>query len=304
MIKDFLLPLALTAAAAGPVSAEVPRVVADMPVIGALVGQVMGDLGQPEVLVPSGSDLHHYQLRPSQARSLQDAGLLVWVGPALTPWLEQPLTGLGRDVQSLTLLDLPGTRHRDFDAGHDADHDADGHDHGGHPTDPHAWLDPDNGRVWLAAIAAALSAQDPEHAATYAANAARAEAEITALDDELRARLTPLAGKPFVVPHDAYGYFTGHFGLAPALAVSAGDAASPSAARLQAIRDQIRASGASCAFAEANHDSRLLDAVTDGGDLRRGAELDPEGSNIAPGPDLYAATLRNMGNALADCLSD
>lgn len=309
----------LTLTCALPAHAEAPRVVTDLPAVAALVQQVMGDLGQPAILVETGSDAHDYQLRPSQARSLQQADLLIWIGPEMTPWLERMATGLGDDVTLLTLLDLPGTHRQDYGAAaghdhahedghehHDEHHDGhengheDGHDHSG--LDPHAWLDAGNGQFWLGAIAETLGQKDPANAETYAANAARARDDLAALDAELAARLAPLAGKPFVVFHDAYGYFTSHYGLMPAIAVSPGDASTASAARLTGIRDRIGHEGAACAFPEANHDPGLIAAVIEGTGLREGAALDPEGSLLPTGPDHYAATLRALAGSLADCL--
>ena len=305
----------LTLACALPAQAEVPRVVTDLPAVAALVQQVMGDLGQPETLIEAGSDAHHYQLRPSQARSLQETQLLIWIGPELTPWLERLASGMGHETTSLALMDLPGTHRQDFGASaadehdhgheHEDEHEAEAeaaqdHDHSG--LDPHAWLDPGNGQLWLGAIADALSTRDPENAETYAANAARARDDLAALDVELRSSLAPLAGKPFVVFHDAYGYFTSHYGLMPAVAISLGDASTPSAARLSEIRDRIRTDGAICIFPEANHDAGLIAAVSDGTELRQGQPLDPEGSLLPAGPDHYTALLRAMARSLTDCL--
>ncbi|WJS86230.1 zinc ABC transporter substrate-binding protein [Paracoccus sp. TOH] len=303
-----LLLAAALGATALPARAEVPRVVTDIPAIGSLVQQVMGDLGAPEVLLEAGGDPHHYQLRPSQARSLQDAELLIWVGPSLTPWLERGASALPKGSRSLTLLDRPETHRRDYGGGngHDHggahDHAGDGHDHPHSGTDPHAWLDPANGQAWLQAIAAALSERDPDHAAAYAANAEKAAAEIAALDGELKAGLGPAQGKRFVVFHDAYGYFTGHYGLEPAIPVSLGDASTPSAARLRAIREEIAEQGAVCAFPEANHDPKLIAAVTEGSPVRQGAPLDPEGRGSQSGAALYGVILRGMAQTLTDCL--
>ena len=283
-------------------SAEVPRVVTDMPVVASLVQQVMGDLGQPAALLEAGADPHHYQLRPSQARSLQEAGLLVWIGPQMTPWLERASAGLAAGAATLTLLDLPETHRQDFGAA-DNDHAHDDPAHGGHADlDPHAWLDPKNAEVWLDAIAKALAAADPEHAATYAANAAAARAALARLDAELQASLAPVAGKPFVVLHDAYGYFTSHYGLPPAIPVSLGDASTPSAARLAETRARVTAEAAVCAFPEANHDPSLIATVIEGTPIREGAALDPEGTLLPPGPDHYPETLRALAQALRNCL--
>ena len=42
----------------------------------------------------------------------------------------------------------------------------------------------------------------------------------------------PVKDRPFIAFHDAYGYFTAHYGLTMAGTVSAGDAAAPGARHL------------------------------------------------------------------------
>lgn len=312
----------LISAAALPASAEVPRVVTDLPITASLVQQVMGDLGQPDLLLDKGADPHHFQLRPDQARALSRADLLIWVGPEMTPWLDRGAESLASDTSALLLLAVPQTHRIAFaeaeaeaESGDHHDDHADSHDHaGGHDhghghdhdhsgLDPHAWLDPENALTWLDAIAGALAEADPENAETYAANAADAHRQIAALDAELRTELAPYTDQRFVVFHDAYGYFTQHYGLHPAIPVSLGDASAPSAGQLGAIRDRIAAEKAACAFPEANHDSRLLATAIEGSEARLGAPLDPGGSTHEPGPELYAQTLRSIGQALSECLS-
>jgi zinc transport system substrate-binding protein len=170
--------------ASTPALAEVPTVVTDIPPVHALVAEVMGDLGQPELLLGKGADEHDFQLRPSQAAAVADADLVVWIGPELTPWLGSALEIRPEGAARLDLLHAPETEVRQYgEPGHDEhDHEAEGHDdaaededeHEGHAhdgIDPHAWLDPGNGKAWLGLIAARLAELDPENAATYAANA-------------------------------------------------------------------------------------------------------------------------------------
>lgn len=309
----FSLPLAL-ALLPVPVMAETPRVVTDIPPVHALVAQVMGDLGVPDLLLDRGADAHGFALRPSQAAGLQRADLVVWIGPEMTPWLDRSLQGLGAKARNLGLLAAAGTYRRDFDDGgdhghdhddHEDDHDHDhdhGHSHDG--IDPHAWLDPANALHWLDLIAAELSALDTGNAATYAANAATAKAGITALDRQLAADLAPLHGRRFVVTHDAYGYFTDHYGLANAGSLAHGDAATPGAARLQGLRATLAADHVICAFPEVNHDPRLLHTVLEGSTVRLGPALDPEGSAVEPGPQAYAAILTGLAGNLRACLTD
>lgn len=303
---------ALALMAAGPVAAQPPRIVTDTPITASLVQQVTGDLAQVQVLLPKGADAHHHQMRPSDAQGLQDAGLLVWTGPELTPWLDRAAASVAAGIPQLRLLEVPGTHLRAYteDHGHDHDHDH-GHDHGhdhdhAHDhagTDPHAWLDPANAQLWLTAIADMVAKADPDNAAQYASNAATAAQQIADLDARIQAQLSPHRQASIVVFHDAYGYFTDHFGLRPAIAVSLGDASTPSAARLGGIRDQIAQTEAACAFPEYGGDPRLVQTVIEGTAVRMGDELAPEGGVLDSGPALYGDVLTGLADALADCLS-
>lgn len=286
-------------------SAEVPRVVTDIAPVHSLVAMVMGDLGTPDLLVDKGADSHSFQLRPSQASSLQDADLIIWIGPEMTPWLDRTLDGLETNATRIDLLAATVTQTRSY-----ADEGA--HDHTAEPkpedrahdgTDPHAWLDPHNAAQWLALIAAELAILDPENAATYAANAATGTARIAATEAEITNLLAPVKAKPFVVYHDAYGYFTAYFGLTVAGEIALGDASSPSAAKLAALRATLAAASATCIFPETNHDPKLLIQLAEGTPIRTGAALDPEGANLSPGPGLYPALLRALAATLSDCLS-
>lgn len=307
-----LILAVLLAARLGPAAAAAPEIVADTPLTGALVQDVLGDLGEVRVLLSQGANVHHYQMRPSEARALQSADLLIWIGPELTPWLARAAGNLG-DGQDLVLLHSTGTRLQDFvgsgpdevahgaqdDDEHDDGHDDD-HDHGG--VDPHAWLDPDNAQAWVAAIADRLALMDPDNAGRYRANATAAVDRIAVLDDDLKARLAPLADSPFIVFHDAYGYFVTHFGLAPPIAISLGDASTPTAYRLSEIRTRVSQSGARCAFPEYGHDPALIGSVLQDSDGRIAGEIDPAGQGIAAGPDFYGRLMRDLAGRLASCL--
>lgn len=331
-----------------PAFAEVPKVVTDIHPVHALVAQVMGDLGTPELLLERGASEHDFQLRPSQAAGLAEADLVVWIGPELTPWLDRALEGIGGEGARLGLLAVPGTVVQEWsedgahgheghdhgaeeaksEGGHDHDHGhdhaeevkaGDGHDHGhdhgteaahaeGHDhahegSDPHAWLEPENAKVWLGAIAAKLAELDPVNAATYAANAEAAAARVDAVDAEVAALLEPVKGKPVVVYHDAYGYFAAHYGLEIFGSVALGDATAPGAARLSELRAGVEGGASVCVFPEAQHDPALIEQLAEGTGAKVGAALDPNGSTQEPGPGAWEGTLRALAAAMAECVT-
>ncbi len=326
----YIIALLLTSTAA---LAEVPRVVTDIPPVHSLTAAVMGDLGTPDLLLDRGASPHSFALRPSQAAAVADSDLVIWVGPQLTPWLESALANRPEGAGVLGLLAAKETHRRDFAPGehedHDAaggedhpeepghddhDHDDHGHDAQGHDdhaeddhghthtgTDPHAWLDPANGTAWLGLIADELSRRDPEHAAIYAANAAKAAAAIAAADAEAAATLAPVKDRPFVAFHDAYGYFDAHYGLTLAGTVALGDAASPGARHLAELKDKMSGGAVLCIYPEVQHDPALVLQMAEGTGVTVGGALDPSGSGMEPGPDLYPALLVSLARTLAAC---
>lgn len=289
----YIISIALASLLSLPARADVPRVVTDLPPVGSLVAQVMGDLGAPVVLLDNGADAHAFQLRPSQAADVAEAQAIIWIGPQMTPWLDRAMAGRSTKGMDLQLLAVPGTVLLNF-----ADDHAD-HDHG--RTDPHAWLDPANAAVWLAAISGVLSEFDPANAATYAANAATAQIDLQRLDADLQALLAPAKDRPLVVFHNAYTYFASRYGLNVVGAISDGDAASPGAAHLRDLQSRI-GEGPVCLFPEANHDPKLLATLAETPGVKIGAELDPEGSAQPIGPTLYEDMMRAMAQAIADCV--
>ena len=116
------------------------------------------------------------------------------------------------------------------------------------------------------------------------------------------ALLAPVRDLPFVAFHDAYGYYTGHFGLTLAGTVALGDASTPGAQRLAGLRDLVEHDGAVCLFPEVGHDPALIAQLAEGTGVRIGGALDPAGTALDPGPQAYGALLTDMAQALADCL--
>ena len=312
-----LLSLCLTAAwLAGPAYADRPRVAVDIAPIHSLVAQVMEGIGMPDLIIQPGATPHEYSLRPSEAAALQSADLVFWIGPDLTPWLEEAIETLAPAADLTTLMDIDGTvqlefredavfeahdhsDHADEDDHDDHDDHADHGDHAGH--DPHAWLSPKNAMTWLEVIAGRLSAVDPVNSDAYVANAASGRAAIEALRDEVDAALDPVRGRAFIVFHDAYQYFETDFDVSASGAISISDASDPSPARIAEIRGQIAEQGVDCVLAEPQFNPGLVATVLRGSDAQMGI-VDPLGADLELGAELYPQLIRNLSNALAECL--
>jgi zinc transport system substrate-binding protein len=195
-------------------------------------------------------------------------------------------------------------------AGHGHEHGGRSHEVGGHELlhahqgiDPHAWLDPVNGMVWLGVIADVLAERDPAHAALYEANAAAAREKLQGLLAELEATLQPVRGRGFVVFHDSFQYFENRFGVEAVGAISFADASAPGPRRLQEVREAIAAAGVRCVLAEPQFDPGLVETVAEGQGVRV-REIDPLGVGLEPGPELYAELLQGVAGTLVECLRE
>lgn len=203
-----------------------------------------------------------------------------------------------------------GNEHGHEDHGHDAHHDEHDHedhdDHAGHDhdgVDPHAWLAPENGKVWLSVIAAELSEIDPANAETYAANAAAGQAEIDATVAALRTELAPLKAQGFIVFHDAYQYFEQAFDLAALGSISIGDASDPSVARIAELREAVAEFEPVCVFSEPQFNAGLVSTVIEGSNANT-VLLDPLGLEVAQGANFYTDLLKTLGASFTSCLSE
>jgi zinc transport system substrate-binding protein len=286
-------------------AAELEVVVTIKP-LHSLVAQVMDKAGSPELLVKGAASPHTYALKPSDASMLGAADVFLRMSDTMEPFTVKLAKSLPKRVQVVTLQDTRGLKlyRRRTGATFEDDPDDGDHDHGrSHASmDGHAWLDPVNAKVMVDRIAQVLAARQPASAALFRANAGAAKARLDALSAELARELSPIAGKPYIVFHDALQYFERRYRLRVVGSIAISPEVPPSAKRLSALRKRIASLGAICAFAEPQFDTRLIGTVTEGTKARTGT-IDPEGARIEPGPELYATLLRNLARDLKACLA-
>ncbi|MGO7779052.1 zinc ABC transporter substrate-binding protein [Rhizobium ruizarguesonis] len=304
-------------------AADAPVVVTSIKPIHSLVSAIMQGVGEPELIVDGAASPHTYNLKPSNARALQEAKVIFWVGPGLEAFLEKPLQALGRNASIAELDNAPGLvklpfreggafePHDDGDehdsaSGHEHDkaeatHGAEAdHDHGAFDT--HLWLDPMNAKAMAAMITTTLVAADPANALTYQGNAKALDDRLDALDTEIKGIVAPVKGKPFIVFHDAYQYFEHRYGIRVAGSIAVSPETIPGAERVSEIHRKVGELGATCVFAEPQFEPRLVNVVIEGTRAKSGV-LDPEEATLKAGSDLYFTLMRGIADSMKDCLS-
>ena len=192
--------------------AEVKVVVSIKP-IHSLVSYVMDGVGKPDLIVDGYNSPHGFSLKPSHAKMIEDADLIIWIGEDLEAFLEKPLDAIAKKAVNLEIMDLNGIKklkfreknifegHDDHGHGHkEKEHDDHGHkekkhdDHGheGHAHgeyDPHLWLDPVNAKIIIKEIEKQLVKLDPNNSSKYKANSTKAQSELDNLTRDLKKEL-------------------------------------------------------------------------------------------------------------------
>ncbi|MCH8197293.1 MAG: zinc ABC transporter substrate-binding protein [Proteobacteria bacterium] len=295
----------VTAGAPAPrLAAEAPLVVASIPPLHSLASGVMAGVGTPALIVRGAASAHHRALRPSEARALHRAEIVIWIGPALEAFLAKPIQSLAGKATIVTMLETPGLgllapRKAGLWAG-----DGASPDQRAEPgkADPHIWLDPENAKIMVGAIGAALAAKDPANGARYGANVRALQRRLDTLSGALRTFLKPVSGVPYLVYHDGFQYFEKRFGLIARGAVARDPDQKPGPKRMFRLRALIEAGRIGCIFKEPGTPASLIHVLT-GETGVASAVLDPLGAGLAPGPDLYFTLMRANAGAFVRCLS-
>lgn len=278
-----------------------PGVVVSIKPIHGLTASIMEGVGMPRRLLPDWASPHAYALRPSDARALEGADLVIWIGPELENFLTGTLTAYKDPEAILTLIEVRGlTRlpiRRDATGAGDAHHEH-AHEKG---IDGHIWLDPHNAALMTRAIAATLAEIDPVNAATYQTNLAATLSRLDELDRELTATFAEVSQRPYVVLHDAFQYLERRYALNPKGSLTLSATIPPSARRLRELRERIRALSVACVFAEPQASDALLKTLVEGSSALA-VRLDPLGFEVPEGPESYAETMRRLAGRMAGCL--
>lgn len=299
MVKYFcIIGALLSLLSSASQAADGPRVVASIKPIHSLVAQVMHGIGKPTLLMKGGASPHHYALKPSEARALNTADAVFWIGSEFESFLRKPVTGLKPRTRAVAFSRAESVR---LIKGKD-DHSQGRHENDRAEFDMHLWLDPKNAEAMIAIIAKTLGEIDSANRDKYAANADIAAKRLAEVSTEIETALEPVRKTPFIVFHDAYRYFEQRFRIHATAAISVNPERQPGAKRLYEVRRRIKSSAAKCVFSEPQFAPKLVATVIEGTGARTGI-LDPLGAGIPAGPNAYADILKGIAAGFSDCLA-
>lgn len=155
-------------------------------------------------------------------------------------------------------------------------------------------------------IAAALVDADLANESVYTSAAADYDAQLAALDHEVRAMLesVPEERRKVVTSHDAFGYFGRAYGIEFLAPVGMSTEAEPSAGEVADLIRQIREEGITAVFVENITDPRLIEQITAETGARIGGTLYSDALSGPEGPaSTYIEMFRHNATALTNALA-
>lgn len=203
-----------------------------------MVERIAGKRVTVDVFIPPGSDPHHFEPRPRQISRLAEARLYLAAGLALE---RRWLSAAAQYNRKLRVVDISAGLDR------------------GDSNEPHLWLNPRHYEVMAANALEAMAAEKlaPEDALRNGFQSLARD--LRALDEAIRARLSDLPDRHFLVQHPAWGHFAAAYDLVQiSIEPPSGE---PTPRELAATIERARALGLRTVFAQPGSNLRAARTV-------------------------------------------
>ncbi len=306
-MRTFILACTLWLISAFSSSYADVKVVTSIKPVHSLVSAVMEGVGEPYLIVKSSGSPHTYNMKPSDARAVQGADLVFWIGDGLESFLKRPLRNLTKKQKTVELWKSKGLRilrlreKREWSA--HSHHHHHGHHHDKHASDMHIWLSPANAKAMVREIALQLSKADEDNRSIYEKNRDKVLNKLDLLSASMRKQLSSYGKIPFIVFHDSYQYLENEFGMSAAGSITLSPEVQLGARHLSRLQKYIKKHKIGCLFSEPQFNARTTSVLANNLGIKTGV-LDPMGATIKDGSGLYFQMMENNAKALVTCLGN
>ncbi|CAA0104868.1 High-affinity zinc uptake system protein ZnuA [Zhongshania aliphaticivorans] len=256
-----------------------PIVLSSIMPLHLIVSDIGGEAISAELLAPATISPHDFQLRPSDAKRVHSADVVLWVGPMLETYLAKLLR---KQEHAVVLYPALGS-----------------------DQDPHVWMDADEVQSIARRVARILSDRIPSRGAYFHANAARFSTEFRQYDKELKEEIARHKHQAYLLLHDGFSRFEQHYGLPAGEMVVSGSDRLPGARHIVQLRERLQSGEFACVFREPQYAPAMLNALVAGIDIPV-IEIDPLGASRAvpsanAGADGFLGLYRQLGQAFLAC---
>ena len=276
-LTAFLVSVFLFAPAHEAGAAEPHRVVATTSMLADAVRVVGGDAVEVTALMGPGVDPHAYRQTRSDIVAMTKAELVIWHGLYLEAQLEEFMERLAK---SQSVVALGEAVPKDLLRAHD--------EYKGR-YDPHIWMNPVLWRYVVDAAAETLSAQFPEAAEQFHANADAYKQELDRLVAYAGERLAtvPETSRVLITAHDAFNYFGAAYGFDVVGIQGISTESEAGLRRIETLVDRLVSDNVQAVFVESSVSERNIRALIEGAAAR--------GHKVSVGGELFSDAMGRDG---------
>jgi zinc transport system substrate-binding protein len=253
-----------------------------------------GDKINVTMLLPPGTDAHHYELKPKDIINVGKSDIFLFTNFEMEQWAYKIINAAEKNTNMLAIETGNGAVLLPLNA--------EGGEQENHVSrfDPHIWLDMDNAQKMVDNIAAAFIKKDSRNSDYYLRNAHNYKLKLIALDQRYRTELTKCKMKTILhAGHWAFAYLAKRYNLKYIAAYNVLADAEPSPQKIVTLIQQVETEKVPYIYYEDMINPRLAQMIakeTGAGLLKLNNGHDQSKAGIERGESFISLMENNLTN--------
>lgn len=236
------------------------KVVSSASIFQDMAKNIGGDKITSESIVPVGGDPHTYTPKPSDVELVSSADLILINGLTFEGWITELIENSGTKAKVVLITEgIEPIKSLNY-------HNA---------SDPHAWMNAQNGLKYAYNISAGLAAVDPDNALYYADNGSKYSAEIKKVDSYIKQQIAtiPEAQRILITSHDAFQYYGRAYDITLNAIMGISTESEAQSKDVQRVVNAIKVNKVPAVFIESTINPKMLQQIASDTGVKIGGEL-------------------------------
>ena len=254
---------------------DAPKIVATASIFADMAQNIAGNLLEVQTIVPVGSDPHLHEPTPRDARMVSRADVILMNGLTFEGWLKELIENAGTKANVVRITEGVNPIGGAYE----------------NATDPHAWMDIQNGLIYIENIKNAMAAAVPEFAEEFNFNYQVYRQQLEELDVYIKAEIEKIPAKKriLITSHDAFAYYGRRYGIRLEAALGTSTDAEVQISDIKRLNQVIRENDIPAIFVESTINPKLLKQLAADNEIEIGGELfaDSIGDKDSDAPTYY-----------------
>jgi zinc transport system substrate-binding protein len=238
--------------------------------------EVGGNKVEVTLLLPPGAEAHTFEPKPSDIQKINNADVFLYIGAGMEPWAHDIVEGSNN--KDLLIIDASSKvslikseehdehEHEAEKHEHEEEHEEE-HQHGEY--DPHIWLDFENDKKIVDAIAQTFSEKDPKNKEIYMKNAQEYNSKLSSLNQKYSAGLTNCKQNEFISGgHNAFAYLAHKYNLESISAFGISPDSEPTPQKIKEIVDLTKEHGIKYIYFEKLVNPKMAETIAEEADAK------------------------------------